>query len=454
MLDLLANAHSSDVCVLSDRGILSYGQLRSNISSLLPHLRPRTLIILICDNSEATLTAYLACLSSGNVPILVDSGIGKTLLKRLVDLYNPSSIWSPFRLEAYAETPVEKISNIWKYDICAQSPKIHDDLALLLMTSGSTGSPKLVRVSYKNLRSNTESISAYLDLMQSDRHITTLPYAYTYGLSCINTHLWVGASVVLNSSNILERAFWDNVSKFRPTSMAGVPYTYELLTRIGLSRLKSTSIKNFTQAGGALRKDVRNQLGDYMIESSSKIWIMYGQTEATARMSYLEPSKFYEKVGSIGVPIPGGSFSILEGTHEGTLIYHGPNVSMGYAEGPDDLKLGDRNRGRLNTGDIARVDDEGYWYIVGRNSRFIKINGKRVSLDDIDAALESEGFVSASHFNGEKIIVVIETTIDAKLEHAKSFLRNEIAIPPSIFLVKSVEQISRSESGKVLHKHI
>ena len=296
------------------------------------------------------------------------------------------------------------------------------DLALLLTTSGSTGSPKLVRLSQKNLRSNADSIISYLNITEDERPVTGLPMYYSFGLSIINSHLLKGATLLLTNDSYIKKEFWTFANQYGFTSFSGVPFTFELLNKIKFWSMQLPTLKTITQAGGKLN----NELIQLFYEEGKKKGIefitMYGQTEATARMSYL-PVKFLEtKLGSIGKGIPGGTLFLVDDDKQmimhpnviGELVYKGDNVCLGYAESLDDLYRGDDNKGVLYTGDLAYFDEDGFFYIAGRKKRFLKLYGNRISLDYVEQLLTpylKEKVCIGK--NDEKLIIL---TTDAKYD--------------------------------------
>jgi long-chain acyl-CoA synthetase len=232
-----------------------------------------------------------------------------------------------------------------------------------MTTSGSTGSPKLVRLSYGNLAANAGAIATYLAIGAEDRAITTLPVNYVYGLSVVNSHLHAGASIVLSTASLTEKRFWELLKAQRATTFSGVPYTFELLHRLGWSRMNLPSLKVLTQAGGKLNASLVREFASQCQARGIRFYVMYGAAEATARMSYLPPSMVMDKAASIGIAIPGGEFT-LEGPDNspidkpetvGELIYRGPNVSLGYAECRRDLALGDERGGGMGMASIRSL---------------------------------------------------------------------------------------------------
>ena len=222
---------------------------------------------------------------------------------------------------------------------------LHPDLALLLSTSGSTGSPKLVRLSHDNLRCNAASIADYLGLTPDDRAITSLPMHYCYGLSVVHSHLLVGAGLVLTDLSVVDECFWRLAEDAGATSFAGVPYTFEQLERSGFTERALPSLRYVTQAGGRMAPERVGRWRDHGRRSGWDLVVMYGQTEATARMAWLPPDRADAHPEAVGIPIPGGSFR-LEPVDEvdepgvGELVYAGPNVMQGYAVSAADLARG------------------------------------------------------------------------------------------------------------------
>ncbi|UCE66831.1 MAG: AMP-binding protein, partial [Candidatus Zixiibacteriota bacterium] len=350
--------------------------------------RKKNLIFILCKNCFEALVGYIGSLRSNSAGILLPSNVDKNSLDNIKNLYKPDYIWQPvnegrskFNFKNYflEETGI------------AREEEINSDLLLLLSTSGSTGSPKMVRLTALNLDENANSIAEYLKLHEDEKPITTLPMHYSYGLSVINSHLKVGATLLLTNDSLVSRPFWDYFLSARATSIAGVPYNYEILRRIRFFKMDLGSLKTMTQAGGKLTPIYALEFAEFAEEKKINFFIMYGQTEATARISYLPPEDALEKYRSIGIAIPGGRMSLIDDNGntindpniQGELVYQGPNVMLGYATSASDLAKGDELKGVLKTGDIALYDDDGYFYVTGRKKRFIKIYGNRVNLDEI-----------------------------------------------------------------------
>lgn len=346
---------------------------------------------LLCMPSHIEAVAlYLGALRNGRqVPLLLQPDIDPELLAALVTHYQPDWIASSgeaaagYRTVQHGNALALHVRNV---DTDTIAP--HPDLALLLSTSGSTGSSKLVRLSASGLDANADAIVDYLGLQPSDRAITTLPLAYSFGLSILNSHLACGGSVVLSNDSLMTREFWNSARTHAITSLSGVPATFEILRRMGLARMQLPSLRMLTQAGGRLRDELVQYFAESSLQHGLAFYVMYGQTEASPRISYVPPSRLLDKIGSIGIAVPGGSIEIDPDGSE--LVYRGPNVMLGYAAERQDLAKGDEMHGVLRTGDLARVDDEGFHFIIGRTKRFLKISGNRVNLDEVEAMLSAE----------------------------------------------------------------
>lgn len=317
----------------------------------------------------------------------------------------------------------------------------------------------MVKLTTKNLCSNADSIVKYLNIDSSHRSITNLPLSYSYGLSILNTHLTKGASVVVTNESIMSKKFWQIFSKFNVTTLNGVPYSYDIFRRIGLMKMDLPSLKYMTQAGGKLNQRTVINFAQWANEKGISFYIMYGQTEATARMSYLPHSQTLIKPSSIGVPIPGGEFLIKDigndrylDEGEGELVYRGSNVMMGYATCLDDLEKDCELNGLLKTGDIGKRDCDGYFYITGRLKRFIKIYGNRVSLDEIENFLKLENYdVLCTGVDNQLMICCLDHRY---VEEIKQVLLKEYKFHHSVIKVKHFETYPVTNSGKIRYQQI
>ncbi len=433
----------------------SYGELWADVEALrdeLPKLGRKSLGVLVAQNRYQSLTVYLAALQAGCALILLDASLNPDLLREFLATYQPDWLFAegwkavvPGFRECRREVP-GLLEN--------ESPRnieVHSDLALLLTTSGSTGSPKLVRLTRANLAANATAIARYLELTPQERPITSLPMSYSYGLSVINSHLAVGASIVFTDDGVLQRNFWEAVSRYQCTSFAGVPYTYQMLLQTGLLKSKGATLHILTQAGGRLEERYIQQMYELSGACGRKFFVMYGQTEATARISYVPFEKLGSKIGSVGIAIPDGMLSVDEVTDE--LIYRGPNVMMGYAESREDLGKGDELNGVLRTGDLARQDDEGYFYITGRLKRFLKMFGKRFNLDDVEKLLNQRLGVSVACYGRDDLLTVAaKHSNDANAIH--SMVCETFDLPRPAVKVIAVTELPRTANGKLDYKRL
>lgn len=415
----------------------------------------RSLAAIVCRNTIGSALSYLCCLQRRVVPLLIDEAMDEELKQGLLAAYRPEFIFCPCGTEGG-----NPLYSLYDYDVYRHnntSPALYEDLGLLLTTSGSTGSPKLVRLSYDNIQSNAASIAQYLELTAADRPVSSLPMHYTFGLSVINSHVLCGAAECLTTATVFDAAFWQFCKEKRVTSIAGVPFTYECLRRLKFTAMDLPDLTLMIQAGGKLSKKLQKEFGEYAAATGKRFVVMYGQTEATARMSYLPPADCLRKIGSIGIAIPGGSFSILDDDHAeltepnaiGELCYDGPNVSLGYAHCSDDLQLGDERHGRLFTGDIAYCDEEGFYYIAGRKKRFVKIMGKRVNMDEVEQlfknAFADRDFACTG---GDDDLIVFTTAPETSLSALEDFLVAKTSLHPSCFTIRSIAAIPKNSSGK------
>lgn len=441
---------------------ITYAELGAVSEKMGQKMSERSLAFCLCENSVGSVIGYISCLEHSIVPLLIDRKINDELLNHLIELYHPAYLYFPADMkEKFLDCPV--LNEGYRYVLARtgflEAIDLYEELGLLLTTSGSTGSPKLVRQSYTNIQSNAESIASYLELDDSERPVSTLPMNYTYGLSVINSHMQVGATVLLTDATMMMKAFWDYMKKERATSIAGVPFTYEILKRARFFKMDLPDLRYMTQAGGKLSPELHKEFAEWAIEHNKKFIVMYGQTEATARMSYLPAEKSLEKYGSMGIAIPDGRFSLIDVNGDeislpevtGELVYEGPNVTLGYAECREDLAKGDERNGRLETGDMAKVDEDGFYYIVGRKKRFLKIFGNRVNLDEIDRLIKRrfEGMDCASTGVDDRMKTFI--TDEGCIDKVRQYLSDTTHLSESAFEVRYVPEIPKNEAGKTIY---
>ena len=423
--------------------------------------RQGKLCFCLCSNTIGSVIAYLSALENKIPVALIDSTKDSDIVHDLISTYRPNYIWAPENKTFDNATVVYRTHGyvLWQSDD-SHVHRLHPSLALMLSTSGTTGSPKFVRLSQENIFSNAESIITYLGIDSNERPVTSLPMHYSYGLSVINSHLLSGATILLTEHSILQREFWNFVQQNQATSFSGVPYTYEMLKRLHFFRMSLPSLTTLTQAGGKLNPTMVEEFATECKKTGKRFVVMYGQTEATARMSYLPAEFALEKPSSIGIPIPGGEFmiagadgSIIDQTEtDGELIYRGKNVSLGYASNPDDLAKGDENKGILHTGDIAHRDSDNFYYITGRMKRFVKIWGNRCSLDAIEQLLKPR-FCNVA-CEGVDDLITVFTTESSHADEIRQFLAQKTRLHTKAFAVKVLPMLPMSSSGKVQYAEL
>ncbi len=452
--------HSEDLhlpaCVVSATGEkVSYDELYRRADSFAVNLnhpeQERVFLIIKAGNNLESLIAYIACLRHQHACLLVSDSLDAESSASLCSLYTPD-----FLYEAQENGDGYKLTSL---PSAAQQP-MHPDLRLLLSTSGSTGSPKLVRLSEKNIYANAKSISTYLELGTTERPITNLPMYYSYGLSVINSHLQAKACLLLTDHSLISADFWAFAQENGVTSLAGVPYTYDMLEMLNFRELSIPTMRYMTQAGGKLSPVIVETYANWACEHDLRFFVMYGQTEATARMSYLPHEETLNRPSSIGIAIPGGEFFLKtdnelltqEVSTHGELIYKGDNVSMGYAYKRDDFCLDDERGGVLHTGDMARCDADGYYYITGRLNRFLKIAGNRFGLDEIETHLRQNEITAYCGGMDDKLIVIVES--EDNKTRASTILKNKWKLSRKQYRVEILDSIPRSESGKVLYAQL
>ncbi|MGE7944150.1 AMP-binding protein [Lysinibacillus xylanilyticus] len=400
----------------------------------------KELVLLLCKNTIDILATYISAMNSEHAVMLLASDINCELLANIVDTYQPKWIVG---LNSYQGYEIYQNKLVRTKEVATN---IHPELAMLLSTSGTTGSQKFVRLSYKNIRSNAESINEYLEIEENERAIMNLPLSYSYGMSIVNSHLLAGASVLLTDASVMEKSFWEFVKEHKATSIAGVPFTYQMLQRIGFTKIELPHLKTMTQAGGRLNEKLVKHFAEYAKEQKKRFYVMYGQTEASPRMSYIPHEKTIEKSETIGIAIPGGELLIDKET--GELIYKGFNVMMGYAESLADLAKEDELKGVLYTGDTANIDESGYFTITGRMKRFIKLFGLRINLDDVEKKLEQEYHITlACTGNDDKLIVAVEQA--DFVEQIKEAIERLYKLHKTAYKVKVMDEIPRFASGKI-----
>ena len=405
---------------------------------------PPGVVFALTPTEVGAVARYLGALVAGRPIALLDPDLDDTVLRGLVDRFGPVQVTG---IRTAPPDGYRADGDTWVRESPAVEP--HPDLALLLTTSGSTGNPKLVRLSRSAVFANAAAIGDSLGITGDDVAPTTLPLFYTYGLSVLNSHVLRGATVVLERGGILQRDFWTAVGAHGVTSLAAVPYQYEMLRRLRFDPAAHPTLRTLTQAGGRLRPALIEDFAQRMAAVGGRLFVMYGQTEATARMTVLPPDRLADKLGSAGLPIPGGSLSIVDGE----VVFSGPNVMMGYAESAADLARGDDLGGVLRTGDLGHLDDEGFLFITGRLKRIGKVFGVRVNLDDVERTLAPHGAVAAVA-GDDKLHVFLEGADTDLTRSVRGELATFLGTHFSGLDVRGIDALPLLPTGKVDYRSL
>lgn len=461
LFENLSDLYANNMAVISETNeSLSYAKLDEVSNYLKDKLPQRTLIFCLNKNSLGSFCGYFSFLKNKVVPLMLEAKIDSELLENLISLYKPAYLWLPN--EDTSKFPKgEVVCSVFDYSLLKLESqntfKLNEDLALLLATSGSTGSPKLVMLTYENIKSNAFSIIEYLSIDNKERPITTLPMSYSFGLSIINSHLYSGATILLINRSLFEKDFWAFLKVQKATSLSGVPYTFEMLKKLRFTKMDLPYLNTLTQAGGKMNIDLNKEFAEFCHSNDKRLFVMYGQTEATARMSYLPHEKSLSKLGSMGIAIPGGQFSLInengqtitESNVAGELVYKGRNVSLGYAECGEELLKSDENKGVLITGDMAKRDDDSFYYIVGRKKRFVKIFGNRINLDETERLLKNIVPDCACVGNDDQMFIYINE--ESRSEEVRKFISTKTGVHHSAFSIRIIDKIPKNSSGKTIY---
>lgn len=453
-------AHGDHVALFTADERITYRELAGRVAAAAQRLGDtRRLVLVVGANRVDALVAYLAALSAGHV-VLLAPGDNADGLRSLTDTYDPDVVVGPL---------AGAVEGTWRTSErrTGSAHRLHPELALLLSTSGSTGSPKLVRLSHANVQANAAAIASYLDIRSSDRAATTLPMHYCYGLSVVHSHLSRGAALILTGLSVADPCFWDLFRGHRGTSLAGVPFTFDLLERVGFDTMDLPHLRYITQAGGRLAPARVAELAAHGKRDGWELYVMYGQTEATARMAYLPPKYAADHGHTIGVPIPGGAFILRAlgdddsedaafgagGTGPavdaepgvGELVYTGPNVMLGYAHSPADLARG-RDVHELRTGDLARRTPEGLYEVIGRRGGFIKLFGLRIDPRRVEDRLAEHG-VPVMCTASDELLVAAVAREDAT-RRIRALAAEASGLPARAVRVLPVTELPRLANGK------
>lgn len=426
-------------CLRDETRALTYAATRALGRRVIADLpAERSLVLLRCSLTIECVAGYAALLEAGHVPLLLEADLADELTEQLATLYRVDAILDP------AGGSTERR---------AGGAALHPDLALLLTTSGSTGSPKLVRLRRAGVLANAEAIATSLSLDADERAFLHLPMSYSYGLSVIHSHWAAGGCVCLTRRTVMEPGYFTELTAHGATSIAGVPFHYTALRRL-LPKLDAPALRTLTQAGGRLDPKLVTFFADWAASTGRRFVVMYGQTEAGPRIATLPPDRALTAPEAIGVPIPGVGVRLVgeEGKpvpdgEPGEMIVESAGVMMGYAHGPDHLADGDVLGGRLATGDLAMRGADGLLRIVGRRSRLLKVFGLRVNADEVEQRLAAEGVRAICFGEDDALRVLVEGEADAATVRARIVAL--FSLPPRGVEVRRAAAVAAGSSGKI-----
>lgn len=447
----------SKIAIKDDSGYqVTYQEILDTIDAFAALELPRCVIFSLCENCAGSLLGYLAFENNGQVPLLLSAGLDAELRGNLAEAYRPGFYWAPERKAE--ELGGEKIFSAYGYVLLKTENDpypLNEKLSMLLTTSGSTGSPKLVRHKYGNLESNAENAALAFSWTSDEVGICDLPMNYTMGLNVINSLLFVGASVLMIKANLMDPAFWEFIKVNEGTNFCGVPFSYEVMRRVGFDKMDLPKLYTLAEGGGKLTDKMFNWIASYAKSSGKRFCATFGTSETSARMAFLDPELALEKIGSIGKAIPNGELFLFDevvnddGTATGELSYRGPNVTMGYALCREDLQKGDEFCGEYHTGDIAKRDADGFYFVIGRKGRFLKLFGLRVSLDETERILKTQYPTADFVCTGDDKRMNIFCTDPALKDEIIPFISGKTNLHNSAFRVIILEKIPRNDYGKI-----
>jgi long-chain acyl-CoA synthetase len=488
---LLANAKKENLAIVSRKEQVTYEELIARAESIAFALRQCGVqegerVAILAENSAFWVASYLGILKIGAIATPFPSRLTVEQCRTLIEMVQCSVFCvdqSRFSKCAAAIPAQSKIvaahSNMAKlpsqnYEILqsgmnGNSPTTsittYESLAALMFTSGSTGQPNAVKVSHLNIIANTESILTYLGLQSDDKMLVVLPFDYCFGASLLHTHLRIGGTLVINTSFVYLEDVIRDLEYYECTGFAGVPTTYQhLLRRSSFPHREFPHLRHAQQAGGKLANVFIKEFITHVTQV--QFFVMYGQTEATARLSYLQPEHLRDKIGSIGRGIPGVTLQVFDQVgnpvvpgEEGEIVAEGENIALGYWV-PDPQKQNFRP-GKLYTGDLATVDTDGFIYLTGRLSDFIKPRGYRISCREIEEVLVEMpevveaavvGIPSLELGEAPKAYIVAKDGSRISAEQVRDYCRSKLPLYAIPCEIEFLSELPKSSSQKILKK--
>ncbi|HHT21608.1 MAG TPA: AMP-binding protein [Tissierellia bacterium] len=457
----LDRAEPDRMALIDDHGSqLSYQALQQLMNEPLP-LPKRSLVFVLTQNRTTCVSQILRLIHQDHVPLLLSADLDESLLAHLKQTYRPSAYLLPDSLVPASAAVLEESPGYRLIDTGNPPPPLYPQLELLLSTSGSTGSPKLVRFAKGNMEANAANVTQAFGWTHQDRPLASLPINYVMGLNVLLAHLIAGATCLLTDANLMEKEFWNFARDQRATNFTGVPISYEILLRLKPQRLNVPELTTFAQGGGKLSETTYRRMAALAKDSGWRFIPTYGTTETCARCALLPPELASEKILSIGRAIPNVRLSLIDLSGqtittpdtEGELVVEGNNVSLGYATSQADLLRGDDFKGRYQTGDVAVFDADGFFYIKGRTKRFIKLLGNRIGLDECERILLEECQAKVICIGREDELTILTDSSDGHDELQKTLAR-KLKLHHRLFRVRQYRELPLSPGGKILYHQL
>lgn len=432
----------------------TYAALEAAIQPFRERLKAfdRGLVLLVAGRDVGAIALYLAALQAGHAVFLCPATMQRDASARLIETYQPEIVLFPdHSLSESWREPYDRLARMHGYEVMARQRRahrsLHPDLALVLSTSASTGSAKVARLSWNNLATSAVQVAHALDIAPEERQLASLPFSFVYGLSVLNSALEAGASIVLASGTPADRAYWDKVTRARVTTLPAVTQIVDYLRTLRIDFDYLRTVFKITHSGDALDAAAFEWLYQHYGTRGVRLYLMYGQTEACGRMTVLRPEHLPGLHRSVGRPVGTSDVSI---SAAGEVVFRGPAVMMGYAHSRDDLALGDELNGVLPTGDGGYLDENGFLFLTGRLSRYCKIFGQRMSLDEIERDLRADGAIAAIEQDGRLVLVTEGAPNGVSVGAVARMYR----VPPQHVRIVTVDRLPRTAHGKIAYARL
>lgn len=455
--------HPQDKIALIDdsKKTVTYGELINYINQVEMPIKETDLVFHLVSNTIDSAQNYLYFVEHQFKSLILSKSIAPDLLSKLVEVYHPNYIVADSDVDiAFSVIGTVSAGNQTAYKLFDEQHELYKNIELLMSTSGSTGSPKLVKYKRGNLQENAENVAVSFEWTSTEVSLCSLPLNYTMGLNVLNSQMVVGATAVLTNHNVISREHWNLIDEYSVSNYTGVPFSFEVMKKFRFLNQQFPSLKTICQGGGKLSSQLFSDLANYCKGHGKRFIASFGTTETSARMMMLPPQYATEKLLSIGLPIANGRAYLLDESGQeikeermnGELVYSGPNVTLGYAVQLEDLKNGDEFKGVYRTGDIAYRDADGFYYIVGRLKRFLKINANRISLDDIENIVKEKFDISvAASGQDDHLVIYIETD---NIDEIRKYVSQTIHVSHLQIKVIKIDKIPRSDSGKIQYSQL